>query len=271
MIYTIKQAPDKKFTDKMDLTRFIKANKEDIAGIKNQEYKTFSKASINPDNFATSFVPAIEDITSDFIEVKAIINTTNVIDSHHDLHLPGIWTKTVKENPTTYQLKLHEKTFESVLSSKAKQYNEAMNFLDLGLKIDMAMEANVNQFILSKSMHPYMFAQYATGEVKQHSVGMMYVNVDVAYYDEESEKEMDFFNWAKSQAINPEVADEYGYIWVVREAKKREGSAVVFGSNSITPTVYVKNYEPQKSTQKTEPVLTTQKEQQKTFIDLNHF
>ena len=75
---------------------------------------------------------------------------------------------------------------------------------------------------------------------------------------EESKKEMDFFNEALSLAINPDVAKENGYVWLVREAKKREGSAVVWGSNPITPTLYIKNYEPQKSTYKSEPVDTTQ-------------
>lgn len=215
------------------------------------------------------FTPAIEDITSDVVEVKAVINTTNVIDSHLDLHVKGIWNKTVNDNPYTYHLKQHENKFESVLSSRAKNINEVMNFKDLGLSIDREMEANLNVFTLDKAKNPFMFDQYISGEVKQHSVGMVYVNIELAWHDEDSKKDMDFFNWAKSEAINPEVADHYGYCWVVREAKKREGSAVVFASNSITPTLYVKNFEPQSSTQKTEPPKGTQKDEKKksvTFI-----
>jgi len=266
MIYTVKQYPDKKFTDKMDQTRFIKEHLKDLTGLKKSEYKTDSNVDVNSDLITKSFTPIIESITSDIIEVKAVINSTNVIDSHKDLHIPGIWNKTVKDNPYTYHLKQHESRFESVLSSKAKSYNEVMNFLDLGINKDMVMEANINLFTIDKTKNPYMFAQYADGEVKQHSIGMTYVTIDLAYYDEESQKEMDFFNWAKKQAINPEVADENGYLWVVREAKKREGSAVVFGSNPITPTLYVKNYEPQRSTRKTEPEQSTQKDENEIIV-----
>jgi len=268
MIYTIKQFPDKSFTDKMDMSRFIKSNLSQMMAIKKAEYKTKSEPVLKSELFIKDFQPVIEDITSDIIEVKAIINTTNVIDSHHDLHLPGIWDKTVKDNPFSIHLKQHEARFESIISNKAKSLNENMNFKELGLGVDMAMQANINLFRIDKSKQSYMFDQYADGNVKEHSVGMMYVDIDVAYYDEDSQKEMEFFNEMKAKAVNPEAADEYGYIWIVREAKKREGSAVVFGSNSITPTLYVKNYEPQQSTQKDEPPISTQNENKNkvTFI-----
>jgi len=259
MNYSIKQFPDKIFTDKMDQTRFMKENIKQLMHLKKSEYKKDSEIVLKDGIILKEFSPLIESITSDIIEVKSVINTTNVIDSHRDLHIKGIWNKTVKDNPTSYHLKQHENIFESVISSKAKSYNELMMFAELGINSPMDTEANINQFLIDKRKDPFMFGKYVDGEVKQHSIGMIYVDLDVAYYDEDSQKEMDFYEWAKSQAINPEVADEYGYVYVVREAKKREGSAVVFGSNSITPTLYVKNYEPQKSTYKSEPQNSTQR------------
>ena len=243
MIYTIKQFPEKKFTDKMDQTNFIKANIKDLVSKKKAEYKTLSEPIIK-DDLVKEFTPLIEDISGDFINVKSVINSTNIIDSHLDLHLSKIWNKTVKDNPFTYHLKSHGRDFEYVISSKAKSYNENTNFNKIGLDIDFKTVININEFILNRSKMPFMFDAYKNGDVSQHSVGMMYVELDIAYYDETSQKEMDYFNEMKSYAVNPEVADEYGFIWVVSEAKKREGSAVVFGSNSVTPTLWVKNYEP---------------------------
>jgi hypothetical protein len=91
--------------------------------------------------------------------------------------------------------------------------------------------------------------------------------IELAYYDEDSEKNMQYFERMKAQAINPDVADEYGFFWVVSEAVKREGSAVVFGSNPITPTLSVKNHEPQKHSEsnKNEPPKGTQSEVEKLF------
>lgn len=247
MIYTLKQYPDKKFTDKMDQTRFIKEKLNELTEIKKAEYKTKSEPLLSSDLFTKEFSPLIEDISGDFIEVKTVINSTNVIDSHLDLHMAEIWNKTVKDNPYSHHLKQHENKFESVISKRAKSYNEKTNFNKLGLNKDFATVANINQFILNRSKMPFMFDAYKNGDVEQHSVGMMYVNLDIAFYDEDSEKNMNFFKEMKAKAVNPDVADEYGYFWVVYEANKREGSAVVFGSNSITPTLYVKNYEPSSS------------------------
>lgn len=273
MIYELKEFPGKKFTDKMDQTRFIKKNFHDLKGLKKEQYKTFQDVIVKDGLLSGNFEPVIEDISGDFLIAKTVINSTNVIDSHIDLHLIDIWNKTVKDNPFTHHLKQHEKVFESVISSKAKQYNEKMNFKDLGIDVDFEMTANINEVIISREKSPFMFDKYKDGEVKQHSVGMMYLDYDIAYYDEDSQKEMDFFEWAKSQAINPEVADEYGMVWVHREAKKREGSAVVFGSNPFTPTLYVKNYEPSKNTRdKNEPPLNgTQNKSINKFINPNLF
>lgn len=273
MIFTIKQFPDKKFTDKMDQTRFIKKNREDLFIAKGLEYKTESECVIKAEINTNSFVPNIAADLGDIIEVKALINSTNVIDSHRDLHLNGIWNKTVNDNRFTPILKCHERIFESVIANKGKNYNEQMNFKDIGVDVDFEFQANISQFFIDKNSQPLMWSKYANGEVMQHSIGMMYVDYDIAYYDEDSEKEMNFFNEMKKQAINPEVADEYGYIWVVREAKKREGSAVVFGSNPLTPTLWIKNYEPQRSTrEKTEPsYIGTQDKSINKFINPNLF
>lgn len=256
MIYTLKQFPDKKFTDKMDQTTFIKKQIKELSAIKIAEYKTDSFCTVKSE-LVKEFKPQIEPIVSDIIEVKAIINTTNVIDSHMDLHLQGIWNKTVKDNPYNPVLKQHENKFESVIANKAKNFNQNMNFKDIGVDIDFAMQANCNIFTVDKNKQPLMFDKYSSGEVEQHSVGMIYVDLDIAYYDESSQKEMDFFDSMLLQCINPEIAEESGYLWVIREAKKREGSAVVFASNPITPTLYVKNYQPQSSTGKNEPQIST--------------
>lgn len=271
MIFTIKQAPDKKFTDKMDQTRFIKDNIKELTAAKKSEYKTKSEPVLKSELFIKSFEPVIENIHSEIIEVKTVINTTNVIDSHMDLHLRGIWNKTTKDNPYSHHLKQHENRFESVISNRAKSFNEEMNFKDLGVNADFLMDANMNLFLIDKKKDPFMFGKYVDGQVTEHSIGMLYVDLDLAYYDEDSKKEMDFFDEALKLAINPEVAQDRGYVWLIREAKKREGSAVVFGSNSITPTLYVKNYEPQSSTYKMEPPIGTQSQPINKFFNPNLF
>ncbi len=44
------------------------------------------------------------------------INTTNVIDSHMDCHIPGLWKKSLQEMKTLYLLQEHEMEFEYVIA-----------------------------------------------------------------------------------------------------------------------------------------------------------
>ena len=114
----------------------------------------------------------------------------------------------------------------------------------------------------------FMFNQYAKGYVKNHSVGMRYVKLELAINSESKwdveEKEI----WDKyiDDIANKEVAEERGYFWAVTEAKIIEGSAVPIGSNTITPTLEVeaKNNEPSKDTHK-------QQEAEKSLQDRKEF
>lgn len=266
-MYSIKQIPDKQFTDKMDLTRFIKKNFDDILRLKLMEYKNNVNKAVDINRMEANFTPQIEDIKSDIIEVKALINSTNVIDSHLDLHTIKTWNKSVQEHKTTYVLQEHKNAFTHVLSRKGVNTNETMNFKDFGFQ-NMEFTANISTFQLKREDNPFMFDQYAQGKVTNHSVGMLYVmgKIELAYYDEDSEKNMEFFEKYKKQALNPETADEFGYFWVVSEAMKREGSPVVFGSNPITPTLSVSNFDPSKpqsNPDKNEPPIGTQNEEKK--------
>lgn len=93
-----------------------------------------------------------------------------------------------------------------------------------------------------------MAKKYKQNKVKNHSVGMRYVKLDLAMNSESKWDEEEKKIWDKYYPIvaNKEVADERGYFWVVTEAKIIEGSAVPIGSNQATPTL---NISEAKSTQ----------------------
>ena len=61
--------------------------------------------------------------------VKAVINTTNILDSHGDVHVKGLWDKSLKENKRIKHLQEHQMKFDKVISDKGdlrasvKDYN----------------------------------------------------------------------------------------------------------------------------------------------------
>ena len=176
------------------------------------------------------------------ITVKAVINTTNFLDSHGDVHIPGIWNKSLKENNRIMHVQEHQSSsFDKIISSgdDLKATAETMTWKELGYNAIGTTQALVFESKVKESRNKYMFDQYKQGFVNNHSVGMRYVKMELAINDEDYEKEKNFYDKYISQVINQKDAEDLGYFWVVTEAKVIEGSAVPMGSNPITPTTNI--------------------------------
>ena len=149
--------------------------------------------------------------------------------------------------------------FKNVISDEVKAYVETMSFKELGFRqFKMDTQALIFNSVISRERNEFMFDQYGKGFVKNHSVGMRYVKLILAVNSDASEYKEEFEVWNKyaSQVANIKDAEADGYFYAVTEAKLIEGSAVVKGSNVITPTQSVeaaKENEPSADTQKTEP------------------
>ena len=74
-----------------------------------------------------------------------------------------------------------------------------------------------------------------------HSIGFQYEKI--VFCRKESEDEEQMRNWATylPMAVNPEVAEEHGYFWTVKEIRLWEGSDVAFGANELTPMLGLKS------------------------------
>lgn len=244
---TVKEFPNKQFDSKEELFKALKENKKELISLKKSTEKqadTFVYSEIvstNKEETNKDEINPVEDTGK--LHVKVVINTTNFLDSHNDLHVNGIWNKSVSDNAGKGFLHLqeHEREFDKVISDNAVGTIELMPWKSLGYPYNGKTEALVFHSMIEKKRNEFMFNQYSNGWVKNHSVGMRYVKIDLAINSEsewdKSEKEL----WDKYYPIvaNKEVADERGYFWVVSEAKIIEGSAVVMGSNSATPTLMI--------------------------------
>lgn len=177
------------------------------------------------------------------LKVVCIINTTNFLDSHQDLHLPGLWNKSLQDNRMIMHLQEHEMEFDKIIADgdQLKAYTKRFKWSELGYDFKGETEALVFESEILKSRNPFMLNQYANKWVKNHSVGMYYVKMDMAINDEDMPNYFEAWQKYFPQIVNPEMADERGYFWYVLEAKCVEGSAVPLGSNSATPTLEPKN------------------------------
>ena len=231
---TIKEFPNKEFTDLKSAFAELVANKATLIAQKKMTVKHADPIFAQVEKSVNKSVEV-----GDGLKVKSVINTTNIMDSHSDVHLPGLWKKSVSENKNLYLLQEHQMTFSHIISDEVKASIMQTTFKDLGINLEGSTEALVFESILKSDRNPFMFSQYSKGFVKNHSVGMQYMKIDLAVNDSEWEKEFKLFNDTLPKIANKTEAEEQGYFFVVTEAKVMEGSAVPIGSNWATPTISV--------------------------------
>ncbi len=201
--------------------------------------------------------PVTDDI--DQVKVKAVINTTNLMDSHDDVHLPGLWTKSLRENKDIFHDQEHRHGFDSTIADyeDLKAYTQVMTWKELGFKWEGETEALIFDSTVKQERNAFMFGQYKAARVRNHSVGMQYVKIFLAVNDKEYPTEKKVWDKYIDQVVNKDEAEKQGYFFAVTEAKVIEGSAVKRGSNWATPTLENNmKEEPSDDTPK-EPVKTT--------------
>ena len=216
----------------------------------------------------TTAVKAIEDTNipeSGKFNIKVAINTTNIIDSHMDLHVNGLWKKSIKEIKNLYLFQEHKYSFDHIISDNVKASTVLMAWKDLGYSYEGMTEVLVFDAEVNPEDNELMSKKYKQNKVKNHSVGMRYVKLDLAMNSESKWDEEEKKIWDKYYQVvtNKEIADERGYFWVVTEAKVIEGSAVPIGSNQATPTLNISEakstQEPaEQSQEKNEPQITAE-------------
>ena len=193
------------------------------------------------DNAIKSNTPINED--RDRLNVKVIANMTLFCDSHYDVLAEDCFTKSVQENGpegknTIHHLHDHEYSLEGKIGKPRRIYGEVMRLSKLGFRSAIkTAQALIFESEIIKSWNQKVFEQYKDAAINQHSIGMQYVQLELAINDEEYKDE--YACWQKyiGKIINREMCEKSGYFWYVPEIKLYENSAVLFGANSLTPTL----------------------------------
>jgi hypothetical protein len=235
------KALNKSFKTKKEMLSEIVKNKDILIAQKKATIKHTDGIDlfyVNGKLINKADISQIDINNTNAINVKAVINTTNIMDSHDDVHIPGLWTKTLQENRNIMHLQEHIMAFDKIISSgdDLEAYTTFYNWRDLGLEANgetQALEFNSN---VKKNRNKFMFEQYVNNYVTNHSVGMRYIKLFLAVNDSDFKEEFETWSRYINSVINREMAEEKGYFYAVTEAKLIEGSAVVIGSNHITPT-----------------------------------
>lgn len=173
------------------------------------------------------------------LKVKFIGNTAMFCDSHMDVLAVGCYDKTVKERSTAiHHLIDHKHSLAGKIGRTLEVATEMMKVSDFGIKTDvLSTEILTMTSEVQRDWDKKAFQLYKDEAVDQHSVGMQYLQLSLAINDEEYKEEFELWQKVYPSVINKERIDQKGYFWYVTEIKLFEISAVLFGSNELTPTI----------------------------------
>lgn len=268
----------------MTIDEIVK-NKEVLIAQKKATLK-FSDAIVHNSSDSNKLTTIKAEVNDENMEIgvlkaELVINTTNIIDSHMDCHIPNLWNKSIKEQKTIFLLQEHDMSFSKIIADSVNDNLVAsakdFSWSELGFNFKGNTQALVYNTDIKSKRNDFMFNQYKNGYVLEHSVGMRYLKIYLCVNSDNPDYSAEKDNWDKYYPIvvNKEVADNKGYFWAVTEAQFVEGSAVVKGSNYATPVISItenktdKETEPTKEvTQEEEPMKITQEEQKQFFINL---
>src|SRR5690606_38678372 len=95
----------KHFDDNKEQLKWLHDNREQIkaqrkAMIKEADGFSFMSFAVNDKGERLKAEEVPMDATK--LKIRAIINTTGLFDSHKDVHIPGIWKKSLSESKMFY-------------------------------------------------------------------------------------------------------------------------------------------------------------------------
>lgn len=238
--------PKKDFATKDELFKALILNKELLIKEKvSQIYKSCEKGTtlnISQENI----VKALETnkafkMDSDYYYFA--VNSSNVLDSHGDLHVKGNWDKTVKEQQKKVYLVFdHQLKRSEIIAMKEdiELLTAEIPFSLIGKDYEGDSYVLIYKVAKNKIANKEAKEWLESGYSFEASVRMQYVKIELAINskDKGSEKEKAVYDKYIGQIANAKEFKEIDYFWIVVEAKNvSESSLVMFGSNSATGTI----------------------------------
>jgi len=234
----------REFDNKSEAFKALKEAKETIVASKKSDILRSHEKLVGVPLISLKIADTVKGLDTSEGVYHIVMNTTNVLDSHDDLHVKGIWEDDLAEAQAENSVCVdHEDTIEGTAVCNDKLTIQVLDtsFKDLGLDLDGDTQALVYSFNANDVIHSKAKNWLESGSDIQGSVSMRYVDISLALNstEEEDKEEFKLFTEYYSKIANKSDY-EHGidYFWVVKKAKnKRESSLVKRGSNRFTGVV----------------------------------
>ena len=176
---------------------------------------------------------SVKDVDMNKRTVQVIYSTMNFFDSDADVLAPGSFQKSIKERGPKSQAKAKIKHALFHDLTRLPGRIEVLEEMEVDGRTVEYAEVKMSDTVEGNDT----LIKYQEKIYDNHSIGFQYVAGKIKLVergDEEYEKVL-------ATLINPEEAEENGFLFLVNEVKQFEGSTVAFGANADTPFLGVKS------------------------------
>lgn len=252
----------KEFANNDELFTYVKSNLAQIIDAKKVEQYSCNKGQAVSCKVlnGSKLMVAEKAISVDENYWYIAVNTTNILDSHDDLHVNGIWNTTVKDQQgKNYLVDSHEITIDSTIVKKEhiEMMVATVSFESLGYPYKGDTQVLVYKFPKTQVIHDKARYWLESGDEIQASVRMRYVTIEFALDSNAPEDEVFKKRYVEylGKIANRQDFDYIPYFFIVKEAiNQRESSLVPFGSNHVTGNIINTNVDMENEVKDTPPL-----------------
>lgn len=175
-----------------------------------------------------------------------LTNTYWWMDSHSDVHLGrgsedenAIFSESIKGRANKiFPIDQHNYSLDGRMGKTLNLYEAPISWRALGVGKTGMTEGLFADVQIEKRKNAARYEDYLNDEVDQHSVGMRYNDIQLAVNDEgEYPEENKVYKKYISKIGNRQAVEKQGFFFAVGKAHLGEYSAVIAGSNELTPTI----------------------------------
>lgn len=237
------KALKKEFPSKAAMLKAVKDNKELIIDQKKAAIKFSDWLEVKVKSVAQGQEKAEGENTEIKIGdyVYPVINTTNYFDSHGDVHIDDIWNVSVNDQKNkVYYIINHDLEVGKVIAypEDVTPMIKTMNWTELGRDYPGTTQALIFKVKLSEDGNADANKAIIGRRKLENSIRMRYIRMKLCINDSSQYYKEEYSNWLQyvDKVANREAVEAEGYFWAVLEAQiYKEGSAVLAGSNDVTP------------------------------------
>ena len=167
------------FATKEELFKHLKENKSFYIDQKKSQVKHTDPLSNASSKSVTLIGKTQKEDNDSEITREVVANTYYWLDSHSDVHVKSCFTKSIQEN-VAHHLNSHKFGLDHLVGETQKVEEREIAWKDLGVDIPGSTISLIASSSIKKSFNEKIFYLYKTGTIKQHSVGMRYVKIEMA-------------------------------------------------------------------------------------------